>query len=132
MPMHKLMAQYFGTRGIAVFGTIIGLAELLSLASFLIAPPVDSSGIQDEDDTNITTTTISSTVGDGFGKSTTSTTASTAMGGFGKDSIVSAASDDAKKTELLDRYSNSSNIVPSVFTYIVAVIFSFESIVCGK
>ena len=93
-----------------MFGTFIGFVELLSLASFVIAPPRNQA--QDGDDITIA--------------------AALEKDGFAKESLVAAATDEKKKAELLDRYSNSKNVVPNVFTYMVVLVLSFESLVCGK
>ena len=93
-----------------MFGTFVGFVELLSLASFVIAPPRN----QAQDGADITIA------------------AALEKDGFAKESLVAAATDENKKAELLDRYSNSKNVVPNVFTYMVVLVLSFESLVCGK
>mmetsp|Transcript_30769 Transcript_30769/g.73281 ORF Transcript_30769/g.73281 Transcript_30769/m.73281 type:complete len:740 (+) Transcript_30769:390-2609(+) len=149
-----IMLQYFGTRGVAVFGTIIGLVELSSLISYLIvppaidseAPPGNNSEMQEEYGMDFTASTIASTgrksleIQDG-GKirdsivSEISSTDSTGTGkgsGFTRMSLVSAATNEAKKKELLDRYSVAKEVVPSTFTYMVAFILSFAAIMCSN
>ena len=105
--------QGFGIAGVAFIGVICSGLELASLLYFLIAPPgekiSDASG-----DMEVSDEGERSPPGNKGPK-------------FPRTLIAYSIPQD----EIMGEYSGAEEIAASKFTYFVAAIFSFDSIVCG-
>ena len=111
--------QVWGVSGIAVAGIIVLGLELISLIYFLVAPPAGLVPVTDEAGGGDETTNDDDVASSQKEKKFRETQiANSIMAGKGRQTIMT-------------RYSGAEEIEASYFTYLVAIIFSIESIACG-
>jgi hypothetical protein len=122
-----LAFQVWGVAGIAVAGVIVLGLELLSLFYFLVAPPLDGIIVDEEDKEEETTSNQESGPNEQCEQPDKSRTK------FRSTKLLQSIHEGKPRHTLMRQYSGSGadEIVASHFTYLVALVFSVESIACG-
>lgn len=113
--------QVWGVSGIAVAGIIVLGLELISLIYFLVAPPGSKVEVPVTDE-----------AGGGDEPTTDDDVASSQKEKkFRETQIANSIMAGKGRQTIMKRYSGAEEIEASYFTYLVAIIFSIESIACG-
>jgi len=107
----------FGILGVAQAGIVLIGLELLSLIYFLVDPPTSEKAKQTS--APAATDKVNSPIDDG-----TSTLPS-------KSKLFGLLKELKPRTEIMHQFSRSSNIGANKLTYLIAFVYSFESISCG-
>merc|ERR1711933_243891 len=107
-----VLQEKFGNLGNFVLGFVTPLIELASLVYFLSFPPVASSITKKETGS-----------GDGVPKKPDSKQVL-----FRKSTIQDSIESDLVRDSIMSAYSESNEIVASKFTYLIALVFSFDSV----
>lgn len=111
-----ILFQVWGVSGIAVAGVISLVLELLSLLYYLVTKFDDDDGKckqsapddnKDKDEHENQTNKL------------------------GRSTIVSSIGDTARRNSMLNLFSAEEAVTTNKFTYLVAMVFSVESIACG-
>ena len=111
-----VLFQVWGVSGIAVAGVISLVLELLSLLYYLVTKFDDDDGKCKQsapDDNNDKDEHENQT------------------NKLGRSTIVSSIGDTARRNSMLNLFSAEEAVTTNKFTYLVAMVFSVESIACG-
>ena len=111
-----ILFQVWGVSGIAVAGVISLVLELLSLLYYLVTKFDDDDGKCKQsapDDNNDKDEHENQT------------------NKLGRSTIVSSIGDTARRNSMLNLFSAEEAVTTNKFTYLVAMVFSVESIACG-
>ena len=115
----------YGIRGNAVVGICMCGLNLISLAYFLIAPPNGGSNTAIDKTKNEATPADTESGEDVFERKTER------RGKFRQSSIIRSIVEGTSGSTMMTMYHESEEISSSHLTYLVALVFSFDSVVIG-
>lgn len=110
-----LASNNMGLRGNAVLGTVASAVNVVSLIYFIVAPPNENENVCSIGDSlvELTQDQVAEATGEPFR--------------FRKTAILDRLRGAGEQRDLMAAYSESEDVVPSRFQYMVGAIFSFEA-----